>query len=346
MKNLLLSISAVILFFSFDQSIAQLKKPGYKIAHTFHLDGDGGWDYLTIDDSTGRLFVSHSNQVQVIDVSTGKLIGNIPDTKGVHGIALARDLNKGFISNGKDSSVTVINLETLSFITKIKVTESNPDAILYDEFTHHVFTFNGRSSNATVIDANTLKVIETIPLAGKPEFSVTDGNGKVYVNIEDKSLITVINSKTLKAEQSWPLSPGEEPSGLALDNSSHRLFSVCDNKKMVIMNAENGKIISTLTIGERVDGVAFDPLKKRAYSSNGDGTLTVVQEENPNSFKVIENVTTQKGARTIVVSQKTHHIYLPTAEYAATPEPTTENPHPRPAIKPGTFVILDIEPLY
>ncbi len=342
MKNSLLLFLLFNLLWS-ERSIAQTGKSNYKIVNTFHVEGEGGWDYLTMDESTGRLFVSHATQVQVLDVKTGKVIGAIPDTKGVHGIALANDLNKGFISNGKDSSVTVFNLLTLAYITKIKVTGSNPDAILYDSFTHHVFTFNGRSSNSTVIDATTLKVIETIPLAGKPEFSLTDGKGKVFVNIEDKSLICVINSTTLKVEQSWPLAPGEEPSGLALDNSSHRLFSVCDNKNMVIMDAENGKIVSTLTIGDRVDGVAFDPIKKRAYSSNGDGTVTVVQEENPTTFKVLENIATQKGARTIAVDTKTHHIYLPTAEYEAAPPATTENPHPRTSVKPGTFVILDIE---
>jgi YVTN family beta-propeller protein len=323
---------------------AQSEKSIYKIANKFSIEGDGGWDYLIMDDSTGRIFVSHGMVTQVVDAKTGKLTGTVPDTKGVHGIALARDENKAFISCGRDSTISIVNLQTLELIAKIKSTGANPDAILYDSFTHRVFAFNGRTSNATVIDAKTNAVIETIPLEGKPEFAVTDGNGKVYVNIEDKSLITVINPTTLKTEQSWSVSPGVEPSGLALDKAGHRLFSVCDNKLMVIVDAQSGKVITSLPIGERVDGTAYDPLLKRAYSSNGEGTLTVVQEENPNSFKVLENVTTQKGARTITIDKKTHHIYLPTAEYGETPAATTENPHPRPAIKPGTFVILDIEP--
>ena len=319
------------------------KKSEYKIANTFHVEGDGGWDYLISDDETNRLFISHGTVVQVIDEQTGKLLGTIPDTKGVHGIALANDLNKGFISNGKDSSVTIFDLKTLFPISKMNVTGKNPDAILYDEFTHRVFTFNGRTSNATVIDAKENKVIATIALDGKPEFSVTDGKGKIYVNIEDKSELSVIDAVNLKVLNTWSVAPGEEPSGLALDNETHRLFSVCDNKLMIIIDAENGKIISKLPIGERVDGVAFDPKTKRVFSSNGDATLTVVNEMSSDKFKVLENFTTQKGARTIALNYKTHHLFLPSAEYGAAPEPTTENPKPRPTIKPNTFVILDIE---
>jgi DNA-binding beta-propeller fold protein YncE len=323
-------------------SFSQTNGSEYKIANRFQIEGDGGWDYLTLDESTGRLFVSHGTIVQVINVKEGKIMGTIPDTKGVHGIALAPDLNKGFISNGKDSSVTIFDLQTLNFITKVNVTGSNPDAILYDPYSQKVFAFNGRSSNATVIDANSNNVVETIPLPGKPEFSVTDGKGKVFVNIEDKSLICEINPTTLKLEQSWPIAPGEEPSGLAIDIENHRLFSVCDNKLMVIVNSDNGNIVTTLTIGEHVDGAAFDTEKKRAYSSNGDGTLTVIQEEDANTFKVIENVETQKGARTIAIDNVTHHIYLPTAQLGPPPEPTADNPHPRATIVPNTFVVLDV----
>jgi YVTN family beta-propeller protein len=261
----------------------------------------------------------------------------------VHGIALAAEFNKGFITNGKDSSVTIFDLKTYAKIANVKVTGANPDAILYDPFSKKVFIYNGRTSNATVIDANTNKVTATIPLDGKPEFSVNDGKGKVYVNIEDKSEISMINSSTLKVENTWSIKPGEEPSGLAIDNVTHRLFAVCDNKLMVVVDAESGKVITTLPIGERVDGAAFDPTLKRAYSSNGDGTMTVVQEENANSFKVLENAATQKSARTISVDKKTHHIYLPSADFGDTPEKTKENPHPRPSVKPNSFVILDVE---
>ena len=215
-------------------------------------------------------------------------------------------------------------------ITKINVTGKNPDAILYDEFTHRVFVYNGKTSNATVIDAKTNKIIGTIKLEGKPEESVTDGKGKIYLNIEDKSKQCVIDAKTLKVLNTWSVEPGDEPSGLAIDNENHILFAVCGNKLMVITDALTGKVITTFPIGDRVDGVAFDNVKKCAYSSNGDGTVTVVKEESKSQFKVLENIATQKGARTIAISNKTHHIYLPTAEFGPTPEPTKENPKTTP----------------
>ena len=296
-----------------------------------------------MDDASGRLFVSHGTEVNVVDVKTGKTLATISDLKGVHGIALASEFNKGFITNGRDSSVTIFDLKTYEKTANVKVTGGNPDAILYDPFSKKVFVYNGRSSNATVLDAATNKIAGTIALDGKPEFSVTDEKGKVYVNIEDKSEISMINSTTLKVEQTWSVKPGEEPSGLALDNVNHRLFTVTD-KLMVILDAQTGKVITSLPIGERVDGAAFDPGLKRAYSSNGDGTVTVVQEENENTFKVLENIPTQKGARTIAVDKKTHHLYLPTAEFGETPEKTKENPRPRPSVKPNSFVILDVQP--
>ncbi|MFL5763525.1 MAG: YncE family protein [Bacteroidia bacterium] len=317
----------------------------YKLEKKIGLEGNGGWDYLVSDDSTGLLYVSHGMIVNVVNAANGQTIGTIPDTKGVHGIALAKDLNKGFISCGKDTSVVVFDLSTLSVITRIKVTGQNPDAILYDTFSKNVFVYNGRSSNATVIDARSNAVIETIALPGKPEFSVSDGQGKVYVNIEDKSKICMINSSTLKLEKTWDLGKGKEPSGLALDNKNHRLFSVCGNKLMIILDATSGKQIARLPIGESVDGAAFDPDKERAYSSNGDGTLTVIQGTNGKDYKVLETVATQKGARTITLNRKTHHIFLSCARFGETPPSTNENPHPRPQLIPGSFTVLDIETL-
>ena len=313
----------------------------YKILNRIHLDGDGGWDYLTVDEATNRLFVSHGTMVQVVDLSTGMLAGTIPDLKGVHGVAIAGNLNKAFISCGRDSSVVVVDLKTLKFMAKVKVTGANPDAILYDPYSHKVLTYNGGSANATVLDAKTLKVVETIPLDGKPEFSVTDGEGKIYVNNEDKNMVYVINAKTLKVEQKWSITPGEEPTGLAIDKVKHRLFSVTD-KQMIILDSETGKVVANVPIGERVDGVVFDPGKKRAYSSNGEGSVTVVEEVNENEFRVVETITTQPGARTIGINTKTHRIYLSTAEFGPTPEPTIENPKPRSTIKPGTFTVLEI----
>ena len=309
----------------------------YQIERKIPVEGDGFWDYISVDEQNNHIFASHGTVAQVIDITTGKLVGTIPDTKGIHGIAIAPDLNKGFTSNGRDSSVTVFDLKTLKVLTVIKVTGANPDAILYDAFSKKVFTFNGRSANATVIDAMENKVIATIPLDGKPENTVTNGKGTVYVNIEDKSYINAISTKDLKVINRWPIAPGEEPSGLALDNETHRLFSVCGNKLMVITDAETGKVITTVPIGDHCDGAAFDPETKCAYSSNGEGTITVVQEVDENTFKLLGNVTTQTGARTIALNKKNHHLYLPTAEYGE-PAPGQN----RPSVKPGTFVILDV----
>lgn len=314
----------------------------YRIVNKIHIEGNGGWDYLTVDEDASRLYVSHGNEMNVIDLTTSTLFGTIPDTKGVHGIALAKDLNKGFISNGRDTSVTIIDLKTLKFIAKVKVTGNNPDAILYDPLSHRVFTFNGRSSNSTVIDAITNKVIGTIKLIGKPEFPVNDLKGKIYVNIEDKNSICVININTLKIEQTWSIAPGESPSGLAIDLKNKRLFSVCENKLMVVVDYETGKVIKTLKIGDGVDGVSFDPGLNRIYSSNGEGTMTVVQVKDANTFTVLENVPTQKGARTIAVNTKTHKLYLPTAEYNVTPAAISQSIKPRAYVKPGTFTVLEI----
>jgi len=314
----------------------------YRIVNKIHIDGNGGWDYITMDEATSRIYVSHGNEMNVVDITTSKVIGTIPDTKGVHGIALAKDLDKGFISNGRDTSVTITDLKTLKFIEKVKVTGNNPDAILYDPISHKVFTFNGRSSNSTVIDAKTNKVIGTIKLIGKPEFPVNGLAGKIYVNIEDKNSISVINVNTLKVEQTWSVAPGESPSGLAIDLKNKRLFAVCENKLMVVVDYITGKVITTLKIGEGVDGVSFDPGLNRAYSSNGEGTMTVVQEKDANTFTVLENVSTQKGARTITVNTKTHKLYLPTAAYGEIPASTAQNPHPRATIKPGTFTVLEV----
>jgi DNA-binding beta-propeller fold protein YncE len=335
MKNIV-SISALIIC-----SLSLSAQSNYATVNKIHVEGEGGWDYISVDELNNRIFVSHSMVAQAVDIKTGKIAGTIPDTKGIHGIAVASDLNKGFTSNGRDSSVTVFNLKTLEVITKISGTGRNPDAILYDPFSKKVFTFNGRSSNATVIDAIENKIVTTIPLDGKPEFSVTDGKGEIFVNIEDKSCINVINSTTLKVEKRWPIAPGEEPSGLAFDVQNHRLFSVCSNKLMVITDSETGKVIASMPIGDRCDGVAFDPENKRAYSSNGEGTITVVQEVDKDNFKVLETIVTQPGARTITLDKATHHLYLPAAEYESAP--SAENR--RPPLKPNSFTILDIETL-
>lgn len=337
MKNSSILLNCIFLIVCTLSGSAQ---SNYKINRKISLPGDGFWDYITVDEINGRIYQSHNSMAQVVDIKTGKLIGTIPDTKGIHGVALAPDLNKGFTSNGRDSSVTVFNMKTLEVMVKIQVTGRNPDAILYDAFTKRVFTGNGRSRNLTVIDAVNNSVAGTVKLSGKPEAIVTDGKGKIYVNIETANLIEVIDATTLKVIAHWPIGAGLEPSGLALDNENHRLFSVCGNKLMMVVDAVSGKVITSLPIGEGCEGAAFDPQYKRVYASNGEGTLSVVQVLTAHSFKVIETVPTQRGARTIALDKTSHHIYLPTAEF----EPATEGSE-RPAIKGGTFTILDVETL-
>lgn len=325
---------------------AQNAKSEYAIANKIHLPGNGGWDYLSVEETgLGRLFVSHGTVVQVIDFKTGQLSGTIKNTPGVHGIAIASDLNKAFISVGQNSSVKVVDLKSLATITDVKVTGENPDAIMYDKFSGKVFVFNGRTSNATVIDAATNEVTGTIALEGKPEFSVSDGKGNIYVNIEDKSIISLIDANSMKVLKSWPIAPGEEASGLAIDNETHRLFAVCGNKLMVIVDATDGHVVTNLPIGEGCDGVKFDPILKRAYSSNGEGTMTVVQETDKDNFKVLENIKTMPGARTLALDPRTHHIYTPTAEFNPAPVSTVDNPNPRRSPKPDSFYVIDIAPV-
>lgn len=345
MKNFTLVLSLMCLLSLESSSSARTTKSGYEVIKKIYLPGETWWDYPSIDPSTGRLFVSRGTMVQVVDVNTGKLVGVIPNTDGVHGIALAEDLDKGFVSDGADSSVTVFNLKTLRVIAKIPVTGRDPDAILYDPFTHRVFTCNGETSNSTVIDAKTDKVIGTIKLTGRPEFSATDGKGRIYINIEDKSLIDEINPETMKIMNVWPLSPGEHPSGLAIDPMHHVLFPVCHNKLMVVVNALDGKVIAALPIGGRVDGAAYDPVLQRVYSSNGEGTLTIVQREKNGSYRVMEDLPTQPGARTIALDTKTHRLFLPTAKFGPRPKPTAANPHAFPKMIKNSFVVLEVAPV-
>jgi YVTN family beta-propeller protein len=315
----------------------------YKVSKKISIVGDEGWDYLAVDDVNQHLFVSHGNVVNVIDIKTDKTIATILDTKGVHGIAIANDLNKAFITDGKDNAVTIIDLKTFELIEKVAIEGQKPDAVLYDKFSHKVFTYNAKSNDATVLDAVSNKIVKTIPLGGKPEFSVTNTNGLIYVNIEDKNEIKTIDAKTLEVTATWSIAPGDEPSGLAIDLQTNRLFSVCGNNLMIVVDAINGSIIKTLPIGDGCDGVAFDVDKKLAFSSNGIGTITVVKENSATDFSVLQTVTTQKGARTIALNKTTHQLYLSTAEFGAKPEPTTENPKPRPGLVPSSFKILVVE---
>jgi len=316
--------------------------PGYHIAKKTVLGGEGGWDYLYCDSAARRIYLSRSTHVMVVDADSYAIVGDIPNTPGVHGIAIVSDLNKGFISNGRDNSVTIFDLKTLKETGRVAVGK-NPDAIMYDPASKRIFTFNGGSQDTTAIDASMGKVVGTVALGGKPEFAVSDEKGHVYVNIEDKSEVAQLDANKLAVDARWSLAPGEEPSGLAIDRKNHRLFSVCSNKLMVVLNSDNGKVVTTLPTGSGTDAAAFDPDTGFAFSSNGEGTLTVVHEDSPNKFTVAESVPTQRGARTMTLDQKTHRLFSVSAEYGPTPVPTTERPRPRAPMIPGTFTLLVLE---
>jgi DNA-binding beta-propeller fold protein YncE len=330
----------LLLTFVFALSSKAFAPVQYQLKQKYVLGGDGGWDYLTYDPAGKRLFISRATRVQVVDPAKGTVIAEIPDTNGVHGIALAQDLGKGFTSNGRDNTVTTFDLKTLKETAKVKTEGGEgPDAILYDPASKRVFTFNGRSQNASVIDAEKGTLIGNIPLDGKPEFAASDGKGKVYVNIENKNELSEINSKTANVTNTWPLTGCEEPSGLAMDQKHRRLFSGCHNKVMAVTDADTGKVIATVPIGQGVDANAFDPGTELAFSSNGDGTLTVVHEDAPGKFSVVQNADTQRGARTMALDTNNHDVYLVTAEIEEKP-PAEGQTRPQRTMKPGSFTLL------
>ena len=312
----------------------------YRVVQKVTVGGDGGWDYLVVDPAARRLYVTRATRVMVFDADSLKQVGEIPNTTGVHGVALAPELSRGFASNGRAGSITIFDLKTLATIEEVKIEGQNPDAILYDPPTKRVFAFNGRSADATVLDAASGKVAGTIPLGGKPEFATTDLDGHVFVNLEDKSEVLALDPKKLSVEHRWPLAPCEEPSGMAIDRAHKRLFVGCSNKAMAMMDATSGKLLATAPIGGGVDANGFDPGTGLAFSSNGEGTLTVAKADPAGRLEVLLNVATQRGARTMAVDEKTHRIFLVTAEFGPPPSPTADQPHPRPSQVPGTFTIL------
>jgi YVTN family beta-propeller protein len=289
-----------------------------------------GWDYLAADLVHRNMYFSHGTKTLVASIDDDKIIATIPNTLGVHGITFDQELNKGFISNGRANSVTVFDLNNFNVIDTIAISGKNPDAILYDEFSKKVFTFNGRSNNASVIDPVTMKEIKSIPLSGKPEFSVSDLKGNIYVNIEDKSEITQLDSKTLTVIKSWSIAPGDEPSGLAIDRKNNVLFSVCSNKKLMVLDISSGKLLDSIAIGGGVDAVVFDLQTGLIYSSNGEGNVTIIKQISKTQYQIIQTLATQRGSRTMALDTKTHKIYLPAAKY----EGETRK------ILPGSFEIL------
>ena len=308
-------------------------KQAYRISTTFHIKSGGGYDYITVDSASNRLYLSHGNQVNVLDKKTGDSIGVIKTEKDVHGIALVHALGKGYITNGSANSVTVFDLKTLQILTHVPA-GMFADGILYDNYSKKIISCNGRSKNMTVIDPATDKAVATIQLSGWPETATSDGAGKIYVNNSEKSEIDVIDAKTYKIIHKWPLGRGKGPSGLAMDRRTMRLFAGCD-KLLAVMDARTGKVISNLPIGDECDAVGFDVKLRTVYSSNGDGTLTIIKEQAADKFTVAQNLKTKKGARTIAVDQVTHKLYLPTGEFA--PKKAGDF---RPSIIPGTFQVL------
>lgn len=307
----------------------------FKVAAVFHIASSGGWDYIASGPDNNRLYVSHGTQVNILDETTGDSIGVIPNTTGVHGIAFVTALGKGYTSNGRLNTVTVFDLKTNQVLSQITA-GTNPDAIMYDEFTKTIITCNGRSNDLSMIDPVTEKIVATIPVGGKPETAVSDKKGKIFVNIEDKNEIIAVDLTTHTVLNRWSLSPSEGPTGLAIDLKNNRLFSGC-NKTLVIMDAGSGKIIQRVTIGNGCDGVDFDPALGYAFASCGEGVLSIVNE-NDGVYKLLENVPTKASARTIALNKKTHTIYLPAGEFGkATAEGT------RPPLVPGTFQILVVK---
>ena len=330
-----LAMAAVLFAGTFSGAAGQASGPsGYHVIKTVSVGGEGFWDYLTADSEARRLYISHGTHVQVMDIDSYALVGDIPDTQGVHGIALAPELGRGFTSNGRANTVTIFDLKTLKTIGTVNA-GTNPDAIVYDSVTKRVFTMNGRSQNATAINAADGAVAGTLELGGKPEFAVADGKGSIYVNLEDKSELVQFDAQKLNLLNRWPLAPCQEPSGLAMDLKNRRLFAGCHNQMMAVVDADTGKVIATPAIGQGVDANRFDPGTDYAFSSNGEGTLTVVHEDSPDKFTVVENVPTKRSARTMALDEKTHNIFLAAADF----EPPAPGER-RGKMKPGSFVIL------
>jgi DNA-binding beta-propeller fold protein YncE len=316
---------------------------GYHLLKKVVLGGEGFWDYLICDSAARRVYISRGTHVMVVDADSYAVVGDIPGTEGVHGIALAREFGRGFTSNGRANTVTIFDLQTLKILGTAP-TGKGPDAIVYDPASRRVFTFNGQGGDATALEAATGLAAGTVSLGGKPEFAVADGQGHIYNNLENKSEVVQIDTQKLTVTARWPLAPCEEPSGMAMDTEHRRLFIGCDNKMMAVMDADTGKVLATPPIGEGVDANAFDPGTQLAFSSNGEGTLTLVHEDSPEKFTEVATVPTERGARTMALDLITHNIFLVTAEFGPPPAPTPEHPRSRPTVKPGSFKLLVVGP--
>lgn len=331
--------SAIFLAAILFASLPALAQPPFKVADRVKLGGEGFWDYLTYESQGQRLFITRGTHVVVVDTTSLKVSGDIPDLSGIHGVALAPELNRGFVSNGGDNTVTVFDLQTLEKLASVKVGD-RPDAILYDPHSKRVFTFNAKSQNATAVDAATGKVSGTIPLGGKPEFPATDDKGKLYVNIEDKNQLAELDANNLAVLHTWSIPPCEEPSALALDVAHHRLFSGCRNKMMAVVDSDSGRVMTTVPIGEGVDAGRFNPNTQQVFMSCGEGVLTIIHEDSPDKYTVQQTLPTAKGARTMALDKEHNVAYLVTAQREDKPAA----PGQRPAMVPGSFELIVVKP--
>jgi DNA-binding beta-propeller fold protein YncE len=338
-KGILLPLAMVVLLFN-PGLLSSQKPAGYNLIKKTVLGGEGFWDYLALDRETRIMYIAHGSEVVLFQIDSGLKLTSIGGLQGVHGVAFAPKLGRGYISNGRADVLTVFDLKTGEKSAEIK-TGANPDAILYDDFSGRLFSFNGRSADATAVNVADNSIAGTIPLGGKPEFAQSDNSGTIFVNIEDTSEIAAFDSRSLKVLRRWKLAPGQEPSGLALDIKNRRLFSVCANSMMVVSSIDTGAIIATVPIGSGCDGVRFDPASGLIFRSNGEGTMTVIRQEAPDKYSVRETVATARGARTLELDPQSHHVYLVTAELAPAPAATPGNPRPRPQVVSGTFQILE-----
>jgi DNA-binding beta-propeller fold protein YncE len=315
----------------------------YKVVRRIPVGGEGGWDYMQVDPDAHRIYLSRETHMMVVDEISGKIVGDVPDTKGIHGVAIAPEMNKGFTSNGEANTVTVFDLKTLKPLSQIKVTGEKPDSIIYDPQTERVFTFNKHSNNATAIDAANGQVLGTVILGGSPEEPALDGKGSLYINLEDKSAILKFDTKTLAVTGGpWPLAPCEGPSALAIDTVRRRLFAACVNKVMAVVNADTGKVIASPPIGQDPDGNGYDPSTGLLFASCREGFVSVIHQDSPDKYSAVGNVTTQFGTRTMTVDLKTHHVFTVTADFKPAGAPTPDNPRSRPTPIAGSFVLLEL----
>ena len=312
----------------------------YHLLHTIPIGGEGGWDFLSVDPAGQRLYVSHSSQVEVVDLTTRKVVGTIPHTPGVHGIEVVPAAGRGYITCGRTNQCVIFDLKTLKPLATVP-TGPKPDAALYDPYSGRVLLCSNDGGQSTVLDATTGAVVGTAALGGDVEVPATDGRGTWFANIENTSEVVAFDARTLAVRGRYPLAPGQEPTGLGFDPQTHRLFSGCANQQLVVTDSQTGRQVAVLPIGRGVDGVAFDPATRNIISANGEGTFTVIHEDAPDQYTVVATIPTARGARTIALDPQTHHLFTCTADYGPAPAPTAANPHPRPSVLPGTFRVLE-----